>query len=257
MFVAVYPALVKQIVEGTLADGLDDDVATLAILGIVNGDVRSLASLAVQHIVVVFATLDGLSVYLLDDIASFHTRVALSKGSTLDDFLDAQSIAIILLVNEYTQMGCARQIGDGRTIAGTRVRTIQFAQHFTQHVAEVVVVVDVRQEALVGLTIACPVDTMQLGIIELFLDLTPDVVEQILALLVGLIVEGSLETDGLHLVLGKVYLLDGASQEVERLELAVGLHLSATHILQHQFGLVLQQIVAPEVVAILESGLII
>ena len=82
-------------------------------------------------------------------------------------------------------------------------------------------------------------------------------VKQILAFLVGLIVEGSLEGDGLYLVLGKVYFLDTFGYQVERLELAVGLHLAASHVLQYQFGLILQQVVAPQVVAILERGLVI
>ena len=75
------------------------------------------------------------------------------------------------------------------------MRCVQFAQHLAQHLLEVAVVVDVGQEALVSLAVAFPVYAMQVLVVELVLHLSPNVVEHVGALLVGLIVERSFEVD--------------------------------------------------------------
>ena len=82
--------------------------------------------------------------------------------------------------------------------------------------------------------------------------------EEILALLVGAIVEGCLKGHRLGLALGQVYLLDAAlATQIEELELAVGLHAAAATAFQHNLGLVFQQVVLPQVVVVFELGLIV
>ena len=75
------------------------------------------------------------------------------------------------------------------------MRCVQLAQHLAQHLLEVAVVVDVGQEALVSLAVAFPVYAMQVLVVELVLHLSPNVVEHVGTLLVGLIVERSFEVD--------------------------------------------------------------
>ncbi len=58
------------------------------------------------------------------------------------------------------------------------MRSVQLAKHFAQHLLEVEIVVDVRQELLVGLTVTFPVNTMNLRVIELVFHLSPYVVEE-------------------------------------------------------------------------------
>ncbi len=82
-------------------------------------------------------------------------------------------------------------------------------------------------------------------------------VEEVGALGVGAVVEAGLKLDVLRRVVAEVHLLDAAIAEVKVLEVLVGLHASAAQVFHHQFGLVVGQRVAPEVVATLEAGLIV
>ena len=125
------------------------------------------------------------------------------------------------------------------------MRGVQLAQHLAEHVAEVVVVVDVGQETLVDLTITFPVDTVNLWVVELVGHLTPYVVEQILAFLVGLPCEGCLEADSLGLVLGEVEFLDAPRYEEEILEVLVGLHVATSHAFHDEFRLLFAHRMTP------------
>ena len=135
-----------------------------------------LACLAVQHPVVVFAGLDRVTVYLLNNTAFSHSSLLDGKGTSFDDFFNLQTVTFVAGVKEQSQTSRLER-GTIGIIAGSCMRTIQFAQHLAQHVTEVVVVIDVRQELFVSLAIALPVDTMNLGVVELVLDLTPNVVK--------------------------------------------------------------------------------
>ena len=136
----------------------------------------TLSCLAVKHIVVVLAFLDVLTINFLDDASCGDTGVTHGKWSTFDDLFDTQAITLVGLVDKHAKVGSLKCSSSG-IVAGTSVRTIQFTQHFAQHVAEVVIIVDVRQETLIILTVAYPVDAMYRGIVELLLNLSPYVVE--------------------------------------------------------------------------------
>ncbi len=97
---------------------------------------------------------------------------------------------------------------------------------------------------------------MELRVVELVFHLLPHVVEDVGSLLVGAVVEVGLEVDALLRVLGEVYLLYTVVVDVEVLEVLVGLKPIA-HALHHNLGLVLHQVVLPQVVATLETRLII
>ena len=204
--------------------------------------------------VVVHAFADGHAVNLLDDAArgnAFH-----GQGAALDDLLNAQAVAVVVRVEEHAYLGglLRRAV---RVVACPSVRGVQLAQHLAQHVAEVVFVVDVGQELAVHLAVGLPVHAVQLGVVELVLHLLPDVVEQVLPLLVGTVVERCLEAHVLALALAQIHFLDAAGTEVEVLEVLVGLHDAAAHALQHQLGLLLQEVVLPQVGLALKARLVV
>ena len=204
--------------------------------------------------VVVHAFADGHAVNLLDDAArgnAFH-----GQGAALDDLLNAQAVAVVVRVEEHAYLGglLRRAV---RVVACPSVRGVQLAQHLAQHVAEVVFVVDVGQELAVHLAVGLPVHAVQLGVVELVLHLLPDVVEQVLPLLVGTVVERCLEAHVLALALAQVHFLDASGTEVEVLEVLVGLHDAPAHALHHQLGLLLQEVVLPQVGLALEARLVV
>ena len=122
------------------------------------------------------------------------------------------------------------------------MRSIQFAKHLCQHIAEVILVVDIWQELLVCLLVCGPVNTMQVFAVELVVDLTPDVLEQVLAFLIRTIVEWSLEVDICTFALGNLNLLYTASAHNKKvLTLLVGHKVSSADIFQHQLVLVLSR----------------
>ena len=99
---------------------------------------------------------------------------------------------------------------------------------------------------------------MQLAVVEFLLDLSPYVFKQILSLLVGMIVEGSLEGNALCLFLGQIDLLDATlAAQIQRLEILVGMHGAASDTFQHNLCLVLQQVVFPQVIVVLEGCLVV
>ena len=126
------------------------------------------------------------------------------------------------------------------------MRAVQLAKHFAEHIAEVIVVVDIGQEALVILTITFPVHAMDVLYIEFVLDLLPDVVEDVFPFLIGTVVEVGLEVDRFGFPFRQVNLLDAlACTQAEVLLVLVGEHGGVTHVFEDDFGLVLTQVVFP------------
>ncbi len=254
--VAVYPTLVEQFLLCGLRDGLDGEVEAFA-LGVLDGEAHVLACLSVEQGVVVLACLDGLAVYLLDDGSCARLVLLHGEGAALDDLLYLQSVALVGGVEEHAE-GCRGEGGSLCGVAAAGVGGVQLAQHLAQHLGEVEVVVDVGQVFLIHLAVAFPVDALQVGVIELVLHLSPDVVEEVLALLGGLVVEVRFEVHVLALLACQLHLLDVASAtEEEVVHVLVGDESSASDALHHQCGASLLQVVAPEVVAVLEGSLVV
>ena len=94
--------------------------------------------------------------------------------------------------------------------------------------------------------------------IEFILYLLPDMVEDIFPLIVGAVVEIGLEVDRLGFTFSQVNLLDTAASAQEQvLTVLVGNHRAVAHILEHDLGLVLAQVVLPQVHTALEGRLIV
>ena len=138
------------------------------------------------------------------------------------------------------------------------MRSIQLAQHLAQHIPEVVLIINIRQETAIVIAIAFPVNLVQILYIELILNLAPDVVEQVSTLLIRTIVEYGLEVNVLSRFLSEIQLLDTTTRNQEQvIKLLVGLHSAAANTLYQQLGLILAQVVYPQVSATFERGLII
>ena len=130
------------------------------------------------------------------------------------------------------------------------MRGIQLAQHLTQHIPEVVFVVDIWQEPTIVLAIALPIHVVQILYIELILHLAPDMVEQVGALLIGTIVEHRLEINVLSGFLAQLQLFDTtACGQKQVVVFLISIHPSASHALHQQLGLIFSDIVHPQVVA--------
>ena len=69
------------------------------------------------------------------------------------------------------------------------MRTVKFAEQFGEHLLEVEVVVDMREELRICLLVSLPVDSMYFRLIEFLAYLLPDMVEYIFALLGRLVFE--------------------------------------------------------------------
>ena len=65
---------------------------------------------------------------------------------------------------------------------GSCVGSVEFAQHFREEILEVEIVVQVRDELLVIGLVAGPVDSVDRRVVELLLDLLPNVIEDVIPL---------------------------------------------------------------------------
>ena len=254
--IVFHPAFVEQIAELSAADGLDGYVAALFRFRVINRHAHGLPCLSVEHPVVVLARLDFVSVDFLDDATGGDARFLHGEWTALDDFLNAQTIALVVLIEEEAELS-RRKSRRSRTITRSRVRSVQFTEQFAEQVAEVVVVADVGQEFLVGGTIVFPIDTVQIRLVEFVLHLPPNVVEKIATLLVRLEVERRFESDDFRLVFAQIDLFDGVRADEKVLESLIGLHSRTAHIFQHEFGLVFEEIALPKVESALKRSLII
>ena len=253
--IAVHPTAVEQLRLCRPADGTDDDIEVFLLRRVVEADMHALTRLTVEERRKVSPLHDLLSVDGLDNVTLLHTRVTHGERPAVDDLLDLQTVTLVVVVEEHAE-GCRRQGRTIRIVTGTGMRAIELAEHLREHVAEVVVVVDIRQELRIGLLVSCPVDAMQLRIIELILDLLPDMVEDIRTLRIRTVVEVGLEADGLLRLTGEVDLPDAVVVDIEVLEVLVRLQTVA-HALHHDLRLAFHEVVFPQVVASLEACLVI
>ena len=138
------------------------------------------------------------------------------------------------------------------------MRTVQFTQHLTQHFRKIVVIVDIRQEALISFFVSIPVRTLQVCHIELIIYLLPDVVEDIFTLTIRAVIEESLKFNWRNLAAFNLYLLHSvAGTKEDILPFLVRLQSACTYFLQKNFCNILFQIVLPKIVPILKNRQII
>ena len=133
------------------------------------------------------------------------------------------------------------------------MRCVKFAKHLAEHLGKVEVVVDIWQESLVGLALGLPIHSMQIYIIELVLHLTPNMVEEILPLLVWLHIEPCLEVDVLSGAVAEVDLLDTAIAQIHRLAFLVHIECTVSHTLGENPCVSLAQVLHPQVVTSLKT----
>ena len=79
------------------------------------------------------------------------------------------------------------------------MRTVEFAQHLGKKVLEILSVGDVRQELHIVVVHSLPVQTVDVLVIELLVNLLPGMLEDIFTLLGGPILEFSGKADALPL----------------------------------------------------------
>ena len=100
--VAVNPTLIEQLLECSHCYRLDYDSITLAL----NADAHRFAGLAVEQRVVVGSCNNLHTVDALDNVSGLNSRVLHCKRPALDYFLNLQSVASPLLVEEESERWC-------------------------------------------------------------------------------------------------------------------------------------------------------
>ena len=142
--VVLYPAMIKQLVHRAMADGFHGLFPGLAT--VFQRHKHRLSSLVVEQRIIVHGFRNLHAVNLLDDATCLYLRAFLVERRAFYHLGDFQAITTVIKVEQHAKLcrGIATTICG--TIARSRVRHVQLAQNFAQHLAEVVVVVDVRQK---------------------------------------------------------------------------------------------------------------
>ena len=122
---------------------------------------------------------------------------------------------------------------------------------------EIEVVVDVRQELFICLAVSFPVDAVDVGNIELLVNLLPDMVEDIFALLGRLVFEYSVEADAFLLSCGSRNLGYAAAIEHEHIFVILARIDGAHHPFGDYLDAVVLEVEAAQVHALLETYYII
>ena len=78
------------------------------------------------------------------------------------------------------------------------MRGVQLTEELAEELCEVLIIIDIGEEAAVGRAVVIPVHTMELLIVELILDLLPSMVKDIGTLLSWAVVKLSRVADRLH-----------------------------------------------------------
>ena len=78
------------------------------------------------------------------------------------------------------------------------MRGIELTEELAEELCEVLIIIDIGEEATIGGAVVIPVYPMKLLVVELILDLLPSVVEDIGTLLGRSVVELRRVADGLH-----------------------------------------------------------
>ena len=132
----------------------------------------------------------------------------------------------------------------------TRVRSIQLTEELAQHLAEVLIIINVGEELAVGLTVVVPVDTMEVDVIELLLDLLPSVIEDILTLCCRTVLKLSCEADRLELTTIELIEPRGRT-DIDGLPVSTECQATTTDTCAEELRRLLFEVTLPEVVGVL------
>ena len=231
--VSVYPTLVEQCTLFSATDGLYMHIETLAGSRIVDGYQNLLACLAFQQREVIHISLDSLSVNFFNDTTRGDITLLYGKRTLCHDFLDADSVSLVSVIKEHPEVGGR----EGRTsgiVTGTGMRSVQFTQHFAQQFLEIIVVVDAWEKTAICVTIAFPVDSMNIFHIEFVFDLLPSMVEDVLAFLCRLVIEDCFKIYIFGFAILYGYFLNASTTaHIEILSFLVRNHHTVANVLHH------------------------
>ena len=130
------------------------------------------------------------------------------------------------------------------------MRSIQLTEELAQHFSEVLIIINVREELAVGLTVVVPIDTMEVDVIELLLDLLPCVVEDILTLCCGTVLKFSSEADRLELT--TIELIEPRRRaDIDGLPVLTERQATTTDTCAEELCRLLFEVTLPEVVGVL------
>ena len=250
LLVIAYPPLIEGL--GIIGAGGDEYILLLAIR--LDAEDDALAVLAGEGPVPGSAGLDGLAFDGEDQIPLLHFGSGGLEQAVGKELLDLESLAGIALVEDDSEMAGAHR---GTAVAGSGVRSVKFAQHFGEQLAECEVVGDIREELAVVFAHLCPVDSVHIGHIPLLLDQPPAVLEDVFALLVGEEFEFPAETDGLGGEVLGIGLGNAQTGDDEEVLAVAGRGEEAAEALLHDLDAAVLEIDADEVPALLELDAVV
>ena len=207
-----------------------------------------MTGLAFKHREVVLAGFDRGTVDRHDYIAGLKVEFVWRKRSPRKNFRNFQAVSLVCVVEECAEVGC-RHPCSRCIIAAACMRCVKFSENFTKKSGKIIVVVDVRQERAVMLTVIIPVYTVEIGIIEFVFDLFPHVIEYIFTFFRRFAVIWSLKLYALGFSACEVDLFHAfAADDKQVLAFFVG-HEAAADAFDKHFGIALSQVVDQKVAA--------
>ena len=239
----------EEILLRRLTDGADEFLEALTRLRIVEGDADALTDLAIKVELYGTISIDHFAIDLLDDHTSLDLITELHERTTSEDLLDLEAIARVLLIVEGTKV--TRLLSPTlRMDTSSRMRSIQLSEELAQHFSEVLIIINVREELAVGLTVVVPVDPMEVDVIELLLDLLPCVVEDILTLSCGTMLKLSSEADRLEVTTIELIEARGRT-DIDGLPILTEHQATTTDTCAEELRRLLFEVTLPEVVGVL------
>ena len=131
-----------------------------------------------------FSFLDFLAVDCNDDVTCLDTLSGKVQRASRQDFGNLQTGPLVLMVEQGSYP--SHPDGRGEIGSGSSVRTVEFAEHLREKVLEIELVLDVWKELPVVVLETLPVHTVDLRVVELFIHLFPDMVEDVGTFCAGL-----------------------------------------------------------------------
>ena len=132
-----------------------------------------------------------------NNVSGLDVGVHEIEGAAGKDFGYLNAVAFIFGIGQNADM--PKLMASGGTVAGAGVGSVEFSKHFGEHVGEVEVIVDVGELGGIIVVVVLPVNAVEGRVVEFLLYLLPAVLEDILALRLGLELVVSGEAHGLVL----------------------------------------------------------
>ena len=255
LLAVLHPARVELRCFCARVVGLDIGLVFLALAVVLQCEKHVFACQACEEREVVFALLYLLAVYLGNDVSGLDVGADEVQRALRDDFLYLEAVALVALVVEGAESGRLLRSACA-AVAGSRMRGIELAEHFAEHLGHVVVVGDVGQELAVIVSVVLPVAAVHVRAVEAVLHRLDHVLEDVLPLLGGGIVNGGGEWYLFRLPVVERNLADVSAAQVDGFAVGGGREAASDTAREHALTAVVE-VADAEVHAAAEAGAVV